>query len=275
MVLKARDIPDVLVERIGAAYPASAVFDAEDISAWPATIFQNLQRQGFLQSYRRARSLICPGCEWSCHKPVVVRSKTTTLPKRAFIVCDEAPDFGRIALELDDLRQFQTSITKLADVVGMAAGVKTRNSRTPASTVHVGTIKGRYGPRTVALRIDAGCVVLSIGDHSVALTDHLKIVDLRLQIDPKIVGRLANRKQANHQFSSSHVPDRTQQKKRKIDTAKEDGRIFRRAQQLRKSHGASWTEVAVQISKTPFAVRSSGKRLSADRIRKIIYEQRI
>ena len=111
MAIKARDIPTILIERIEAAHPRPAYFGSDETNEWPAGVLARLLNQAVLAEADRAEAVTCPGCEWQCRKHVEVRQAKTEL--RAFIMCDEEPDYGRVGVSLDRLQRFETDLRRL------------------------------------------------------------------------------------------------------------------------------------------------------------------
>src|ERR1700682_1295227 len=74
MAVAVPDITAVVVERIQAAYPRSALFSVAETDDWPDGTLDHLLECGILQHADRAEAVACPGCIWQCHKPIVVRT---------------------------------------------------------------------------------------------------------------------------------------------------------------------------------------------------------
>ena len=147
MAVKRGDIAVILTERIEASHPAPALFTTAETDEWPARILEHLLGCGILQQAHRAGSTLCPGCEWQCHKTVVVRTTSPGPRPQAFITCDEEPDHGRITVPLRSLIQYGATLAGLSSfIAGMTKLGPLRSSPTGASFL-LGTIKGRHGLR--------------------------------------------------------------------------------------------------------------------------------
>jgi len=101
-----------IIERLEAHYPAPAIFAADEIAEWPDNVLPVLEALGLFQSAERAEVLTCDGYHWYCSKPVVFRQQKTAA--RAFIVCDEEPDLGRIGVPVERVQQYRATLTLLA-----------------------------------------------------------------------------------------------------------------------------------------------------------------
>jgi hypothetical protein len=131
MTVKMTDIPALLVERIESAHPAPALFSATETDDWPAGSLGNLQACGILRYAQRAEVVVCPGCSWQCHKPVVVRSGGTRTGGQAFIVCDEEPDYSRQPVSRRGLDQYSATVYGLSACLAGETGW-----RPPGSSRH-------------------------------------------------------------------------------------------------------------------------------------------
>jgi hypothetical protein len=117
MVVKPADIPVILAERIEVAYPAPALFSTAETDEWPTGILEHLRGCGILQQSHRTDSVVCPGCEWQCHKAVVVRSMSAAPRRQAYIICDEEPGHGRISVPLRSLVQYSATLAGVSRLV--------------------------------------------------------------------------------------------------------------------------------------------------------------
>lgn len=108
MSISEADLPAIIVERLAAYYPAPAIFGADEIADWPDDITAGLELSGLLKPAHRADIVMCDGCHWGCYKQVVFRPGITAA--RAFIICDEEPNLGRIGVPIERLRQLQCSL---------------------------------------------------------------------------------------------------------------------------------------------------------------------
>lgn len=74
-----------------------------------------------------ATSVICPGCPEACIRPVELVGGRDE-PLRAFVVCDQRDDMGRIEVPLERLKQWRVTAPKiaewLADELGANGGVE-------------------------------------------------------------------------------------------------------------------------------------------------------
>lgn len=267
MVLGARDVLRALIERIEAAHPAPALFDAGECEDWDADAFGNLLASGVLvRSSTRTASTICRGCEWHCSKPVDVR-RTRAGVTRAFIVCDEEPEYGRIPVPIGRLALFSASLRSLSLALAQGDALFDRQPMSMRDEYGLGIIKGRLGPRHISVRCEANRLELIVGSHSVSLGTLLSLKPEGLRVDARGIGRLVDRKD-RLEGTGTRPRNRTRQVAKKRKTRSRDIAILIRAKTLHEQ-GMDWTAAAKKISGQDIA-----KGLSAGRVRRIIYAER-
>jgi hypothetical protein len=274
MPVRVADISTILVERIEACHPAPALFSAAETNEWPTGVLEHLLTCGVLLRAARAQTMLCPGCEWQCHKPVVVRTVRTAPRTQAFIACDEEPDHGRISVPLPSLNQYSATLASLS---GFFAGLMGRARGPPQSSPSgasflLGSTKGRHGLRQVSVGLDAGRLLLRVGQQQESVVRILRWNAARLSIDAAHIRRLANRKGAAQRSRTDYTPDRTRQKERSCQTWTRNKRILLEAKKRRAAGGGSWTAIANAIAATKLARTGNRRQTSAATVRRIITE---
>ena len=268
MAIAAAQIPAILVERIESYHPSPAFFYGDEVDDWPPGALAHLLHAGILAiSGTRVEDVVCPGCEWSCQKELVVRSRGSQL--QAYVVCDEEPNLGRIAIE--SFVPYQTTLRALALFVGARLAATTPRPSRTGSLFGLGTLKGRYGPREVALVLHDGRLTLRVGGHEAAVVELLHWEGDTLTIDKGHVRRLAARKGLRDDRSSqrAYLPDRSRQRQRSRRIEERNRRILREAKRLRQAGAGSWTAISNRIA-TSLAQDAQGRRITAATIRRII-----
>jgi hypothetical protein len=91
-------------------------------------------------------------------------------------------------------------------------------------------------------------------------------------LDRSILRKLADRKERNTPASNRYQPNRDTQRSKTRATQAENKKLVAEAKRLRKTTGQSWPKISNQLAQSPFSRRSTGKRLSPGRIRRIISE---
>ena len=71
-----------------------------------------------------ATSTTCPGCEQRCLAEVELLDAGEGEPPRAYVVCEERDDIGRVAIPLERLRQWKVDLGPLAEIVAEELGAK-------------------------------------------------------------------------------------------------------------------------------------------------------
>jgi hypothetical protein len=268
------DLPRLLIERIEAFFPANAMFVQSDSEDWPRGALSSLINAGLLLKAPRAASITCPGCEWQCSKPVVTRQTSSLRGQRAFIVCNEAPDFGRIPISSDALRRFQMSMASISRHIARQLGFKPTKVSVLGASCYLGAFKGRNGSRALYVKIDDGRAILEVGRQAIGLAEALLWTGNDLRIDEAELRRMANRKDLLRSPAASHVADKSRQKARSEQTRKRDRAIYREALALQKVSGASFVTISEQLADRQRVGTASADCLTAGRIRRIITEMR-
>jgi hypothetical protein len=266
-VVRTAEIPGVVFERIADRSPHHAVFGADEISEWPDWVLVVLSVTGLFQETARAAQVFCNGCEWSCLKPIVVRTLPNGRKSRAFVACDEEPDQGRVEVPLERLKRYIATIDSAARLVGRSLGLKSSIHRAPDGSLAIGRVKGRHGYRVLSVEPRDGDLLLSAGGHRVSLSELVHLADRALAIDSQAIQRLVNRKTARSGPEYAPLAERSKHGRRK--KSKRDQQIRLEATRL-KSQNKNWsvTRISEHISRTPLA-----GGISAARVRRIIYEK--
>lgn len=266
MAIKDTDIPTILIERVEATNPAPAYFDRGETDEWPQDALPSLLRQGVLKEADRAEAITCPGCEWQCHRRVLVRRAGDL--SRARIMCDEEPRHGWIPVDLRRLQRFETDLRTLALLVATELKVGAPKISRSGAIYALGEVKGRHGKRPALVGIEAGQLVLGVGEQRELMARILAWAPSGLVLDTKHVQRLIDRKDGKTTAGREYVADRSEQKRRADETRKRHAAIFREAKQ-RHTRGAKWSHIADEIAGTELA-----PYLTGDTVRRIITELR-
>jgi hypothetical protein len=268
------DVARILLERIEASHPAPALFSPVETDEWPAKCLSVLVKCGLLKSGGRAESLWCPGCEWQCHKTVVVRTAGAHLRNQAFVTCDEEPGHGRISVPLRSLEQYAATLSGVSGFIAGQMALGPPRSLVAGTWCHLGTIKGRHGPRPLSVGFDAGRLVLRVGRQQESIAQVMNWIGDRLSIDRAHIRRLANRKGAVTQSGVQRAPDFTLRQERARRTRARYDAIFREAKKRHANRQGNWTAIAAAIAATDLAKAGQGRRLSPATIRRIVTQMR-
>ena len=86
-----------LLGRIGARNGESVTVSTEELNQWPTAAVSGLKSQGLLLKARPAKSVVCPGCEQECSRPVHTPPRAN-VPAISFVVCDRRSDINRVPI---------------------------------------------------------------------------------------------------------------------------------------------------------------------------------
>ena len=170
------DLIAALLDRLGTAYPAPAMFSNDEIIDWPDGALDQLVKDGVARPTNRADSIVCPGCEWLCHKPVIVRSTGAGL--RAVIRCDEEPSHGPISVSLARLTRHEITVATIAATVARLLNLSAPKPSISGSIFGLGTINGRNGSRDVLLVAQDCSLLLVVGNQREPLAKFLRLPDV-------------------------------------------------------------------------------------------------
>lgn len=274
MAINEADLPKIIIERLEAYHPAPAIFSADEIVDWPEGIISDLQTAGLVQPAERAEFIICDGCHWGCMKPVVVRKQKGSA--RAFIVCDEGPDLGRIEVSLERPQQYLSSLSLLAGFLRNSLGLDARAPLSGLLPLFLGRVKGRYGDHSVSLLLRDGKLALQIGSHSRSVIEFLICRQGQLTADKVLLRRLADRKHSITQNRPRYQPNRIKQARQASATAQRNRAIRKEAFRMQRETGKTMSDISrIFAVQRRFFRTGEGKQppLTAKRIYRIIYDQ--
>jgi hypothetical protein len=272
MAIKATDIHRILIERIEASHPTPALFSATETDEWPTEALNALLNCGVLQPANRAESTWCTGCEWQCHKTIVVRTRVSSSQTEALITCNEEPDLGRITVPMRNLDQYRTTLAAVSKfIAGQMAFGDPRPSAAGAAFL-LGTTRGRGGPCEVTISVDTGRLLLGVRGEREPLVRVLLLDGARLSIDKSVIRRLANRKGTASSSRVSRPPDHLKRHDRVRRTRVRHRAIFAEAKKRRTAGQGTWTTIASCIARTDLALVENGRRLSPASVRRIVTE---
>ena len=271
MAVREADLPGIIIERLEASYPAPAIFTADEITDWPDEILSGLQASGLLQPADRADFVICDGCHWGCYKPVVFRRSATGT--RAFIVCNEEPDLGRIGITIERLQQYRSTLSLLAQFLGNSFQLTAQALLSGPPPLLLGHVKGRYGTPAVSLLLQDGRIIIQIGSYTKSAVEYLAFQRGQMATDRAALRRLANRKPGARYARPRYQPDKTKQQRRANKTAQRDRAIWAEALRIHSQTGKKLTGISREIARSRRFKDGRQQPLGERRIYRIIYEQ--
>ena len=265
MAIKSSDIPRIVIQRVASAHPRPAFFACSEIQEWPAPIPALFVRVGLLAETGKTGAILCTGCEWQCYKIPVIRRSYDGY-ERAYISCDEAPSFGRIQIPIETINHYQADLRTLSGCLAGLLGSDQPRPLPSGNAYTLGSIKGRYGKRSISTSVTSSLAEVIVGTQSEPIYKLLTCSISQIHIDQNALKRLANRKE--HERSIKNISDKSRQQARKRQTNARNTKIFQEAKNLARQ-GMAWSDAARRIEGTDLA-----PGLSFERIRKIISEMR-
>jgi len=275
MAIVETDLPGIVVERLEAYYPAPAIFTADEIADWPNGALDSFEAAGLLQSADRAEFVMCDGCHLCCFKQVVFRKPKAGA--RAFIVCDEEPDFGRIGVAIERLQQYRSTLRLLAQFLRNSLELTALAPLTGLPPLLLGRTKGRHGDHSVSILFHDDKIILQIGSHTGSVAEFLEFRQGQMTADKALLRKLANRKHSVSGTRPRYQPGRAKQQIRAEKTAQRDRAILAEALRIQKQTGKKFTEISRQLARSGrFSETAEGQKqpLTDKRIYRIIYDER-
>jgi len=180
-----------LLDRVAALQGASALISADELAQWPGEAVTSMKSQKLITRARPASSAVCPGCEEECVMPV----HTIPLPSgdpAMFIACDKRDDIGRISVPTASLEQWQASGDSIAELLAGLLGLHhSPMGSSMASRWEVGVFRGKKHASHLVLMAGEQ-LTLTLGGHSIALTEVLALKGDTFKVDKRRLTRLVD-----------------------------------------------------------------------------------
>jgi hypothetical protein len=180
-----------LIDRVAALHGASTLISREELNQWPDKAVTLMKSQKLITRARPSSSAVCPGCEEECVMPV------HTIPQRTgdpvlFIICDKRDDISRVPLPDAKLEQWQASGDLIADLVaGLLSLQRSNMGSSSAGRWEVGVFRGKKHASHLVLMAGEK-LSLTLGGHSIALTEVLALEDNRFKVDKRRLTHLVD-----------------------------------------------------------------------------------
>ena len=92
------------------------IIGADELVDWPEGVFATFEQDKLVTQAAPASSIECTGCEDACFMSVNILPPEAGRPARAFIVCTERDDVGRVKVDFARLRQWRMTSTALEKI---------------------------------------------------------------------------------------------------------------------------------------------------------------
>lgn len=240
----------VVIERLGCADPAKgAFFFWDEVKDWPSGALDLLVTSGLLQQAQPMTTIDCDGCEENCiNKPVVIYPAQEDKPGRAFIVCDERDDMGRISVSFDRMRQWRCNIDAVCGFIAGSLGLRRSDKQTASTDLwNIGIATGNRRSQMLCLKAD-GVLALVAGSNAMPLTEFIGYHDGAYSLDGDMIRKLVD---AATTADNRYTPSNAKREARKLDTQKQY-QDWQKAYRVlkRKRTGMSDVWYSQQIAKT-------------------------
>ena len=266
----------ILSDRIADAYPVAAILSADAFDETPSGVLHALIAARIIQQAARASTIHCQGCERYCHKPVTVRRQPGSLDYCAYVTCDEEPRHGRIPVANPRLVNYRSSLGLVEKFLERRLASTVPLQRQVNDQVAASTIKGRYGTRTVCLAVEGQQTVVRVGAETAPLAQVLLIGESDVELDIKLLRRLANRKRKRTSTDEDTRRTAGGTRSGSCSQGDRDRQILRDALRLRRDEGLNWSKAAERIAAMDFVRDGSRNQrpIKASTIRRILARMR-
>ena len=159
-----------LLGRIGARNGESVTVSTEELNQWPAAAVSGLKSQGLLLKARPAKSVVCPGCEQECSRPVHTAPRAN-VPAISFVVCDRRSDINRVAIPAARLALWRCDAKAVLGFIAACLGLQ-QTTVLPSvdGLLPIGMARGNKRTQMLCLRLD-GRLALVVGAGALPLAD--------------------------------------------------------------------------------------------------------
>ncbi len=180
-----------LLDRVAALQGASALISADELAQWAGEAVSTMKAQKLITRSRPATSAVCPGCEEECVMPVHAIPQPSGDPA-LFIVCDKRDDIGRISVPTASLEQWQASGDSIAELLAGLLGLhRSPMGSSMAGRWEVGVFRGKKHASHLVL-LAGEQLTLTLGGHSIALTEVLALEGDTFKVDKRRLTRLVD-----------------------------------------------------------------------------------
>lgn len=207
----------IVLERLGCADPEKgAFFFWDEVKDWPSGVLDVLMTSGLLQQAQPRDTIECDGCEENCiNKPVVVYPAQEDKPGRAFIVCDEPNDMGRIRVSFDRMGQWRCSVDAVCGFIAASLGLRRNDQQSGSAGLwNIGIATGDKRSQLLCLQAN-DVLALVAGNNSVPLAELIEYHDGVYSLDSAMIRQLVD---AATMADNRYTPSNAKREARKLDT---------------------------------------------------------
>ena len=243
----------VVLERLGCADQArGAFFFWDEVKDWPSGALDVLVTSGLLQQAQPMATIECDGCEERCsNKPVVVYPAQEGKPGRAFIVCDEPDDMGRIKVSFDRMKQWQSNADAVCGFIAASLGLRRSNQQADSANLwNIGIATGGKRSQMLCLKAD-GVLSLVAGNNALPLAELINYDNNAYSLDGAMIRQLVD---SATTADNRYTPSNAKREARKLDTQAMYVSWRKEYRALKKKHpNMSDVWYSQQIAKMPIA----------------------
>lgn len=203
-----------LLARVGARNGTALLVSDEDLKQWPSAAVAAMKLQKLLARARPASSVICPGCELECIRPVQTVPAGPRGPA-SFIVCDERSDINRVPIAAERLTQWRCDANAVCGFIAASLGLRCSDQHTADNgMLNIGIVRGEKRSQMLCLRTN-GDVALVAANDTVPLAEVVSYRDGEYLLDGAMIRRLVDTATT---ADPRYTPSNAKREARKLDT---------------------------------------------------------
>ena len=116
-----------LLARVAAERSKIVLISDTELNDWPIASVMAMKSQKLITKAPPATSVICPGCEKACSRPVYTLPDPTH--PEFFVVCHKRSDVNRVEISSESLSQWQCSADTIAGFIANSLSINLSRQR--------------------------------------------------------------------------------------------------------------------------------------------------
>ncbi len=207
---------DALIEllaRVAAERSKIVLISDTELNDWPIAGVTAMKSQKLITKAPPATSVICPGCEQACSRPVY----TLPDPKKpiSFVLCHKRSDTNRVEITPECLSQWQCSGETVARFVADNLSLRSSSNRLREQGIlEIGLFTGDKRRQMLCLKLSSKLNLVA-GSSSIELSEAVRFDGRHYKLDTSIIRRMVD---ASNIADSRYTPSNARREARKLDT---------------------------------------------------------
>jgi hypothetical protein len=228
------------------------------VRLWDEGVLNTLVDTKLVVEKRHAENIQCQGCEKLCNVDITKHIYPNSI--RYYAACDDPvmhEQMGRMTIPAEQLKQWQTSIKRLANVIaGLLELSLDISYKADQTCIKLGSVKSKNGRRSVLLNVEP--LTLVVNQTEMPVNEIIYFENNQLKLDIEKFDAILNFKQSN--VVKTYTPNINKKEQRKANTQAMYQDWQDQANQLKtKQPTKSKKWISQQIAKMPIAQGKSSE----------------